>query len=288
MDNNGAENTLVLWDSGKLSGVLQGNNVWQIYDTQIHDDQVLDSFCIVDGTMDSYKKSSDQQCTTLEYRRTLPNMYWNCLYVPFKIPYASVANNYEVAYINGMNSYDNDNDGQIDDIRMEVIKIKQGTLKANHPYLIKAKSEDAMTMNLVQKDAILYAPKITKLDCSSVYVKYEITGTYDTMTSVELGESLVISTNGYWEKMLETAVLKPFRFYLTISSREGSPLEIEQEVLSRIRISVRGEDDNATGIDDTIHNADMQDTHIYDLSGRRVHKPVKGSMYISNGQKLIY
>jgi hypothetical protein len=88
--------------------------------------------------------------------------------------------------------------------------------------------------------------------------------------------------------MLETAVLKPFRFYLTISNREGSPLEIEQEALSRIRISVWGEDDNETGIDDAIHNADMQDTPIYDLSGRRVKKPAKDGMYISNGQKLIY
>jgi hypothetical protein len=171
---------------------------------------------------------------------------------------------------------------------MEVIKIKQGTLKANHPYLIKAKNDGAKTMNLVLEDATLYPSKITTLDCSSVYVKYDITGTYNTMSSEEIGESLVLTTSGSWQKMLETAVLKPFRFYLTISNREGSPLEIEQEALSRIRISVWGEDDNETGIDDAIHNADMQDTPIYDLSGRRVKKPAKDGMYISNGQKLIY
>ena len=288
MDNNGAGKTLVLWGNGEISGVMTGNNVWQIYDAVINDGQILESFCIEDGAMDSYKKASEQQCTTLEYRRTFPNLLWNCLYVPFKIPYATLADNYDVAYINGMNSYDRNDDGQIDDIRMEVIKIKQGTLKANHPYLIKAKNDGAKSMNLVLEDATLYPSKITTLDCSSVYVKYEITGTYNTMSSEEIGESLVLTTSGSWQKMLETAVLKPFRFYLTISNREGSPLEIEQEALSRIRISVWGEDDNETGIDDAIHNADMQDTPIYDLSGRRVKKPAKDGMYISNGQKLIY
>ena len=288
MDNNGAGQTLVLWGNGEISGVMTGNNVWQIYDAVINDGQILESFCIEDGAMDSYKKASEQQCTTLEYRRTFPNLLWNCLYVPFKIPYATLADDYDVAYINGMNSYDRNDDGQIDDIRMEVIKIKQGTLKANHPYLIKPKNDGAKNMNLVLKDATLYASKITTLDCSSVYVKYDITGTYNTMTSEEIGESLVLTTSGSWQKMLETAVLKPFRFYLTISNREGSPLEIEQEALSRIRICVWGEDDNATGIDDAIHNADMQDTPIYDLSGRRVKKPAKDGMYISNGQKLIY
>ena len=287
VDNNGAGQTLVPWGSGELSGVMTGNNVWQIYDAVVLEDEFSEDVCIEDGSVDTYYKASDQQCTTLQYRRTLPNMEWNCLYVPFKIPYSLLSDDYDVAYINGMNSYDNDDNGQIDDIRMEVIKVKQGTLKANHPYLVKARSREAMEMDLVQGDVTLHASKITTLDCSSVYARYEITGTYNTMMPEELDESLVITTSGYWQKISETSALKPFRFYLTISSREGSPLEVENDALSRIRISVRGEDDNATGIQDVFSGVQEQ-APVFDLSGRRVHKPAKGGMYISNGRKLIY
>ena len=287
VDNNGAGQTLVPWSSGEVTGVMTGNNVWQIYDAVVLEDEFAENVCIEDGSVDTYYKASDQQCTTLQYRRTLPNMEWNCLYVPFKIPYSLLSDNYDVAYINGMNSYDNDDNGQIDDIRMEVIKVKQGTLKANHPYLVKARSREAMEMDLVQEDVTLHASKITTLDCSSVYARYEITGTYSTMMPEELEESLVITTSGCWQKISETSALKPFRFYLTISSREGSPLEVENEALSRIRISVRGEDDNATGIQDVFSGVQEQ-APVFDLSGRRVHKPAKGGMYISNGRKLIY
>ena len=287
VDNNGAGQTLVPWSSGEVTGVMTGNNVWQIYDAVVLEDEFAEDVCIEDGSVDTYYKASDQQCTTLQYRRTLPNMEWNCLYVPFKIPYSVLSDNYDVAYINGMNSYDNDDNGQIDDIRMEVIKVKQGTLKANHPYLVKARSREAMEMDLVQEDVTLHASKITTLDCSSVYARYEITGTYSTMMPEELEESLVITTSGCWQKISETSALKPFRFYLTISSREGSPLEVENDALSRIRISVRGEDDNATGIQDVFGGVQEQ-APVFDLSGRRVHKPAKGGMYISNGRKLIY
>ena len=287
VDNNGAGQTLVPWSSGEVTGVMTGNNVWQIYDAVVLEDEFSEDVCIEDGSVDTYYKASDQQCTTLQYRRTLPNMEWNCLYVPFKIPYSLLSDNYDVAYINGMNSYDNDDNGQIDDIRMEVIKVKQGTLKANHPYLVKARSRAAMEMDIVQEDVTLHASKITTLDCSSVYARYEITGTYSTMMPEELEESLVITTSGCWQKISETSALKPFRFYLTISSREGSPLEVENDALSRIRISVRGEDDNATGIQDVFSDVQEQ-APVFDLSGRRVHKPAKGGMYISNGRKLIY
>ena len=142
-------------------------------------------------------------------------------------------------------------------------------------------------LDLVQEDVTLHASKITTLDCSSVYARYEITGTYSTMMPEELEESLVITTSGCWQKISETSALKPFRFYLTISSREGSPLEVENDALSRIRISVRGEDDNATGIQDVFSGVQEQ-APVFDLSGRRVYKPAKGGIYISNGRKLIY
>ena len=247
---------------------------------------LLPNLTLTDGEV--FDNNIEQEVGTLTYTRTLPNMLWNPLYVPFKIPYEVLEENYEVAYINAMHSYDNDDNGEIDEMVMEIVKVKAGTLKPNHPYLIKAKNEEAKVMNIVQEAVTLYPAEITTLDCSSVYTKFEITGTYQKMTSGELNGSLVISTDGAWKKLSPTSILKPFRFYLTISSREGSPVEIEDEAMSRVRIRVMGEDDNATGIDEVKMANEEQKSEIYDLSGRRVSAPAKGGVYIIKGKKVIY
>ena len=241
---------------------------------------------LADG--EEFENVEEKVYSTLTYTRTLPNLLWNPLYVPFKIPYEALEENYEVAYINAMHSYDNDENGEIDEMVMEIVKIKAGTLKPNHPYLIKAKNEEAMEMSIVQENATLYPADITTLDCSSVYTKFEITGTYQEMTSEDLNGSLVISTDGSWKKLSSTSTLKPFRFYLTISSREGSPVEISEEAMSSVRISVRGEFGNATGVDEVNAENGKQKSEIYDLSGRRVNAPAKGGVYIINGKKMIY
>jgi hypothetical protein len=48
--------------------------------------------------------------------------------VPFELPYNVIAEHYDVAYINDVNGYDTDDNGTIDDLAMEIVKIKGGTL----------------------------------------------------------------------------------------------------------------------------------------------------------------
>ena len=282
VDNDGAGNTLSLWEYGELIGVTEGNNVWQIYDVVEGNIEVT----MVDGAVRNYTNDSEQDCDKLTYIRTLPNKQWNPLYIPFKIPYEKLADNYDVAYINSMHSYDNDQDGEIEKMTMEVIKIKKGILKANQPYLIRAKNEAAKEMNLLLEDAILYPTVSDTLDCSSVYTHFKITGTYDAMTREDLGESLVITTDGAWKKLATTSILKPFRFYLTITSRDGSPYEVSEEAKSRINICVQGEDDFATGIDERKTENGKVKTDMYDLTGRRLQNAQKG-IYIVNGKKVV-
>ena len=244
---------------------------------------LIEDLTLADG--EEFENNTEECFATLTYTRTLPNMLWNPLYVPFKIPYEVLEENYEVAYINAMHSYDNDDNGEIDEMVMEIVKIKAGTLKPNHPYLIKAKNEEAKEMSIVQENATLYPAEITTLVCSSVYTKFEITGTYHKMTSEELNGRLVVSTDGAWKLLSSTSILKPFRFYLTISNLEGSPVEIAEEAMSSVRIRVMGESDNATGIDET---ENTENSVVFDLYGRRVSTPAKGGVYIINGKKVIY
>jgi hypothetical protein len=55
-----------------------------------------------------------------------------------------------------------------------------------------------------------------------------------------------------------------------------------------MRIVIRGEEGDETGIDQITTSHDKQTTTYYDLSGRRVKTPVKAGLYIVNGKKVVY
>lgn len=238
---------------------------------------------IVDGEL--FENDEEQTLSTLTYTRTLPNLYWNALYVPFEIPVSEIIDKYEVAYVNNINSYDHNDDGTIDDMRMEVIKIKYGTLNANYPYLIKARNEEAKNMTITLENTTLFQSVETTIDCSSVFAKHEITGIYNKRYKNELPEgAMAISMAGAWQPIASGSYLNPFRLYMTITARDGSPVKVEPAAMSRIRISVLGEDVE-TDIEETRRETK---NIILDLSGRSVLNPVKGGVYIVNGKKVIF
>jgi hypothetical protein len=78
-------------------------------------------------------------------------------------------------------------------------------------------------------------------------------------------------------------VLKANRLYLTITQKNDSPVEIDQQVLSRISISVLGEETGISEVQDNQHSAKA----IYNLHGTRVKTPMKGGVYIVNGKKVV-
>jgi hypothetical protein len=231
-----------------------------------------------------YNEASDMTVEAVTYTRTLPNLHWNALYIPFKLPYDVIAEHYDVAYINDVNGYDTDDNGTIDDLAMEIIKIKGGTLKANYPYLIKAKTAADKAMSITVENATLYAAAENSVDCSSVYQNYTVTGIYTKKTAEELAGKLAISTSGAWQPLAAGTALNPFRLYISIENRDNSPLKVETVAMSRMRIVERGE---TTGVE-TITPAQQREDVIIDLSGRRVKQPVKGGVYIVNGKKQIF
>ena len=243
----------------------------------------LQDLTLTDG--EEFENNTEQTFRTLTYTRTLPNMLWNPLYVPFEIPVSEIIDKYEVAYVNNVNSYDHNDDGTIDDMRMEVIKIKSGTLNANYPYLIKARNDEARSMNLTLENTTLFQSVETTIDCSSVFAKHEITGIYNKRYKDELPDgAMAISMAGAWQPIVSGSYLNPFRLYMTITARDGSPIKVEPAAMSRIRISVLGEDVE-TDIEETRRETK---NIILDLSGRSVQNPVKGGVYIVNGKKVIF
>ena len=171
---------------------------------------------------------------------------------------------------------------------MEVLKVQEGTtLNANYPYLIRAKNEDALNMNIKVEDATLYKTEETTVSCSSVFMRFDVTGIYTTQTAGELkGEFDVYAmSGGGWKQALsESQQLKPFRLYLKLTSIDGSPVKVAQSAMKAIRIRVDGEDETTE-----IENAELMMNNselIFDLQGHRVENPGKG-IYIVNGKKTV-
>ena len=242
---------------------------------------------ITDGKHTTFEVPCDMALNQLTYKRTLPNTEWNALYVPFEVEVTEeLLQDYEVAYINDVRSYDKDDNGEVDQMVMEVIKIKNGTLNANYPYLIRAKHNDAKALNWEMTDATLHAFAENMLTCSSVFMQYDVYSTYSQKTAAELDGCYAISTTGAWQPLAAGTRLNPFRLYMQMTELPGSPVKVSPSAISKIYINVQGEGETTeiTNVEDSTNKQDV----IYDLSGRRVMNPVKGGVYIVNGKKVIY
>lgn len=249
----------------------------------------IDHLDIIDGELPAYYVSREAEIGTLTYRRTLPNQEWNALYVPFEIPVTDeLLNLYDIAYANNMHAYDNDDNGEIDELEMEVIKIKQGTLHANHPYYIRAKNEEAQELVMTYEDAAIYPTESTTMTCQSFYTTFTFTGIYSAMNADDFaaidGTHYAIAVEGGW---WQTEGLNPFRVYMTITERDGSPVKVSQAALTRVRIVTRGEmGEGTTGIEE-IGEQKTADNEIYDLQGRKIDEITESGIYIIDGKKIF-
>ncbi|MEE0804143.1 MAG: leucine-rich repeat protein [Prevotellamassilia sp.] len=243
----------------------------------------LETLNIIDGELPEYNVLREAEVGTLTYSRTLPNTEWNALFLPFEIPLSELEADYEVAYFNDMHSYDRNRDGEIDELEMEIILIDEGTLHANHPYFIRATSDDAKDLELVLNDVTICETENAQLTCSSVYTKFDLNGSYAKKSAAELEGCYAISTEGVWAPLADGTALNPFRFYLEITQLAGSPVKVSSHALKSIRIRLNGQGDT-TDIQEV--PTTTTDAAVYDLSGRRVVNPGKG-VYIVNGKKVM-
>jgi hypothetical protein len=240
---------------------------------------------IVDGEVTEFVNAMELSVGTLTYKRTVGTT-WTPLYVPFEIPAKVLLNaGFEVGYITGVREADKNNDGEIDDLAMEIISIKNesAVLHANHPYFIRS-IDERKALEIVLENATLCIAAELSYDCRTMYTEYNICGNYSRragFTSNDRGISA-----GNWEPFVdENEELNPFRFYLTISPRANSPYDAAN--VKSMSVVVRGEEneDGTTVIYD-VYDENTEDM-IFDLQGRRVLETEKGGIYIINGKKVL-
>lgn len=260
-----------------------------------------ESMTIVDGAYDEFVNEKEITVGTLTYERTLMKSgVWQSLYVPFEIPVeALTALGYEAAFFYDVH-FDVLAGGEIDPEsapEVHLIKIKQGTLRANFPYVIRANAGADLNLSLVLKNTTLFTTaedKMNSVESGSTINRFIFEGTYKKANPAELtGDADVpcyaITNSGIFANVPASASVSEFRVYMKIIAKDGSPVILNDVAAESIKMRAIGEEneDGTTTIYDM--EADEQSTdYIYDLQGRRVLEPQKGGLYIVNGKKVIF
>ena len=241
-----------------------------------------DEFTIVhaDWANKTFENESDMPVNTLNYVRNFSNTNWRAFYVPFAINYDDIKDNFEVRRLEMAHETEKA-DGSVE-IKFDFLTIRDGqTLKANYPYLIKPKQAGEYTITV--KNTTLKKTVSRSIDCSTVDHKFTFTGIYETVSGQEMVDNKYYAMNAnelQYATNPDKHALNPFNWYMKIETRED---------LSDVKFVIGGdfEDEETTGITN-IDNDQKNDGNIYDLQGRRVLHPQKGSLYIVNGKKVVY
>lgn len=195
--------------------------------------------------------------------------------------YDDWSDDFEVARLNDVHQFDDDDDGVIDRTVLEVVKMKDGSAtEPNTPYMIKAKEVGEKTITLT--DATLYAAEENSFDVTSWFTKFTFTGTYSTITDMATKGHYAVANGGLMQASSDAATLGAFRWYLDITDRNGNPAQLKAK-----KVFLSFDDGETTEV--KLVEAD-NNSSIYSIGGVNVGNK-KGSLskglYISNGKKFI-
>ena len=240
----------------------------------------VDKMELNDGVV--FNNYSEVVCEEISYTRNFSNTKWQAMYLPFEMSYDDWSADFEVARLNDVHQWDDDEDGSIDRTELEVVKMKSGKTEANMPYLIRAKAAGEKT--IIVMNATLYKAEELSIDCSSVGTLFTFTGTYAGIDgSTMFGEGYYAMGNGSLVQAESSANdLLPYRWYLSVTDRFGHSKNVNE-----VKLVVFGGDGDTDGIVEIDNESvEADEAAIYDISGRRVLRPLRG-MYIRNGKKYF-
>ena len=256
----------------------------------------------------AYDSPVDFTAPTLNYTRSFAHDKWQALYVPFETKVTEeLLKDFELAAPNNLHEYELA-DGSTK-ISLEAKLMKSGyTIKAQRPYLIRAKEAGEKTIQLTDCP-LKAAAEDSYVDCSSVLRHYKFIGTLKGKTSFDASADFVLQ-QGLFRGTETDTQLKPMRWYLNATDRDtdmgilpgsgnngvggGADGGNGSTQASRsINITIV-DGDATTGIDD-LHVITEQASGskngarlgIYDLQGRKLSQEPQNGVYIKDGKKVI-
>ena len=237
---------------------------------------------------EAYTNDSQLDGADVTYSRNFTNVNWQAIYLPFSLKYEDWKDDFEMAYINGIIQRDNDDDGEIDETELEIIKMKKGSTQPNAPYLIRAKTKGKKTF-FVKNTTVYAAPEESYVDCSTTTATFFFVGTYNTIPYETLAEYGYYAMGGGELVMSNGSDLKPFRWYMEVATRPYSPTVNDRAKV--ITLKVLDEESETTGVEDLrITNCELPNYElpVYDLNGRKVNENnLKPGIYVKEGKKFV-
>ena len=269
-----AEGMTVLADAipAETAALVEYDTFWQVEQKNLAE-------LTIEDACEEYINKVEKNVGVLTYERYFDDTEWQTIVLPFDVPVANLMEQFEVAYI-----YNASYKGKQATIDYVVIDENSAVekLSANYPYLIKAKGTG--WNNIVVEDAKLMPTEVEILDCSSIFEKFSFIGNYATVVAPSNdGMGYFNLTSGAWSKMDE---VNPFRFYMQIKLRNNAAFEYPTDSQAIRMRSVNANGEETTGINGV--DAEQGNDFIFDLHGRRVVEPQKGSIYIVNGKKVMF
>lgn len=217
--------------------------------------------------------------SSVSYVRNYNNTNWQALYLPYAISYDDWSENFDIARINNVHQYDDNDDGTPDRTTIEIFHLKSGSLTPNTPYFIRAKAAGETTITVA--DATLTPVDAQNQWCASATDIYTFVGTYQGISGSEMMQnnyygmsagSLIPVTN-------ESNSLAAMRWYMKIEAKNSAA---QASRPANIRVKEIG---GTTDIQ-AIEPAETNNGTYYDLSGRPVENPTRG-IYILNNKKIF-
>lgn len=266
----------------------------------------VEAFTLNDATV--YNSKAKFTVKQLSYTRSFTHDKWQALYVPFETEVTEeLLKDFELAAPNNLHEYELA-DGKTK-ISLEAKLMKSGyTIKAQRPYLIRAKEAGEKTIQLTDCP-LKAAADDSYVDCSSVLRHYKFIGTLQGKTSFDTSADFVLQQGVFLGTETDTQ-LKPMRWYLNATDRNtdmgilpgngnngdggGADGGNGSTQTSRsINITIV-DGDATTGIDD-LHVITEQTSGskngarlgIYDLQGRKLSQEPQNGVYIKDGKKVI-
>ena len=233
---------------------------------------------------ESYTQNSQVDGAEVSFTRSY-TANWEALYLPFSLEYKDWKDDFEVARINGIHQYDDNDDGNIDRTVLEFVKMKNddSVIYPNTPYLIKAKTWGNKTLS-VEKTTV-YESAENSIECSTTTEKFIFTGLYEKMSLLQKASGkYYVMDKGNLSKITTLSDIGPYRWYMKRENRNSAYGINNNNTAKEISIRVVGEE--ATGIANIQHTS--PNTQTYDLNGRRVNENnLKPGMYVKNGRKFV-
>lgn len=237
---------------------------------------------IADG---SIYTGGDNVISKLSYSRDFSNTNWQALYVPFSISIETLnENGLEVAELNDTHMYDRDDDGVFEEVTVEFLKLKSGSIQANYPYLVRAKETGEISFDLSNVE--LKAAEENSIDCSTTKQKFTFKGTYTGVdgSAVYNNHYYFMSGGALCRAADETVDIKPQRWYMTVENRDGSAVNY---YAPSMRVKIDGEwlESEETSIEEMSVSAPA--TILYTIDGRKLMAAPTSGMYVRDGKIII-